>query len=344
MASGSGIAGAVMFGAETTWNTPVTVDHSIKVLTETFNLDKTFLQDEGIHGGGYMPLVAGNVETQRSVAGGITMNLPTKGIDLLLKQMLGSNPTKTLLVTPAYKSIHQVGTTDGYSGTWQVQRPQRNGTIKPFTYQGVKIIGWELTITAGSLVTLSLTFDGADGITATAAATYSLTSGTKAWAFGQGTVLKLGGTASTTSGLVSVASGVQVASIVKEMKITQTRGTSNQDYGVGFGGVKAEQLNNAWGDIKIAMTTEFSSQAEIYDPYIAGTVMPVQLTLLGSAIGASGSVDTFDVIASAAKITDMTGPNISGPDLLQQSLTFTCLDDQANSPFQVVTINSDVTL
>jgi len=349
MTSGTGLGASLAFGLESSpWGTAVTPTKFPEVISESpIKLDKTFLQGLGLRGGGYMPRSAQNKEVKRQVTGGWSMNVFTKGMGLLWQACVGSygqaNATPALLVTPAYKAIHQVGVTDGYGLTVQMGRPQTDGTVKPFTYSGCKIVAWELTISAGGLHTLNLTIDGKDGVTATALTTYTPIAGNELFSFVDTTVFKLGGTASTTSNVVSVASGVQVTSVVKELKFTGTRGSATDRFGVGFGGVKAEQVNNAWGDIKIALTTEFNSQAEFYDRYTAGTVLPLQCTSIGSAIGASGSNNTLDIIASACKVTS-TDITAAGPDILQSTVMMEVLDDGANSPFQLTTISADSAL
>ncbi len=344
MASGSGIGATIMYGEETTWGTPVTPNKSPEIDSETIDLNKTFLQGFGLHGGGSFPRASRRRASRREVTGTLMLELATRGMGMLIKHVLGSSVvTPTALTAPAYKQVHQVGTTDGMGMTWQVVRPQTDGTNWPFTFNGVKILDMELTVSDGALVTITLTLDGKDQTTATAAASYSPIAATQVFGFADATVFTVGGTASTTSGVVSIATGVPVVSIVKSFKLKLTRSTANARFGVGNGGVKAQQIINGWDVAQVTLDSEWTSHAEFYDRYTAGGIFALQLTLIGDPIGASGSSNTFDIVMPALQI-DSAPVHADGPDILGMSVSATILDDGVNNPLQITIISGDATL
>lgn len=339
MAVGSGIGAQFGYALETTYGTAVTVDKFTDFNEESLNLNQTWTDPQGLAAGRLTPLATRRVQTTRDVTGSIAMDFATKSMGRLVRQMIGSSLTAPVLISgTAYRQVHQLGNAGGLSGTWQLGRPQPDGTVKPFTYSGVKVTGWEIASNKGELVTLSLDADAKDVVTATALATASYVTGTEIFNHTQ-LVVKLGGTASTTSGTVSVAGGTQVATLLDGVSVKGSNPMANERYGTGT--TKNEPIQNGMFDCSIDLEGEFTSQAEFYDVWRAGTTVPVQLTWTGSAI--SGSNYTLDIIASATKF-DPVEVNVGGADLLDQKATLKVLADGTNNPLQITLISSDSTL
>ena len=169
--------------------------------------------------------------------------------------------------------------------TCQVGRPEPTSpfTVRPFTYEGVKITKWEISLKDGGLAQLKLTVDGQQELTATALATASFLASSATFPFTQGTI-KLGGTPTTASGETTIASGVPLATVAKSITITGDNSLATDRYGIGNAGQKKEQLQNGLQTLMVKLDSEFS-KAELYDLYVAGTPTPIQFDLTGAVIG-----------------------------------------------------------
>ncbi|MFJ9374434.1 phage tail tube protein [Streptomyces sp. NPDC101455] len=343
MATGSGLDAQFMAGAETTWGTGVTPDHAYEFLDESLKLDPTYLEPTGLRAG-LKYKRAGRVSiSRRSVSGDVTLEHATKGMGLLWKHALASAvTTPTALTTPAYEQIHVPGDFRGKGLTLQVGRPEPStGTVRPFTYAGCKVGQWEFTVSDNGIPQLKLTVDGRSEDTATALAAASYVSGSKVFSFANAS-LKLGGTATTTSGKTSVASGVAVATVITEVSVQGAAPMAGERFGIGNSGLKAEQLENDTPTVTGTLAAEFS-KAELYDLYTNNSTVPMVLALTGDPIGASGSNDTLEIILPAVKLKG-AAPNVGGPDIVSMSCDFEAYSDEVNPPIQVRIVSADATL
>ena len=347
MAIGSGLAAQFGYAAESTWGTVATPDHFTDFNDESLTYAPTWIEGQGLHAGGQMKRLARLNRSRYSAGGNVTMELATNKLGLLIKHMLGSSGTATLVSGAAYKQVHQLGASTGLGLTLQVGRPQTDGTVKPFTYPGAKPVGWTIAVSDGANATLSVDFDAKDEQTSTGLAAASYVAAANVFSFAQVTALKIGGTASTTTGVVSIASGVSVASICRSISITGTRPVANERFGLGNAGAKAEQIENGFTTITGSLGAEFTSQAEFYDLFktqaatAAGT--PLQLTFTGGAIVGGGGNYTFDVILPAVKFKNVD-PDVNGPDLVSQTIEWETYDDGTNNPIQITVISSDTAI
>ena len=340
MAGGSGIASQVGFVSETTVGTAVTVSNFPEFNSEGVNYEKGVLQGQGLHAGGSYNRASRRVVSTVGAGGPITMDHATKKFNLFWKHMLGSSPTFTQqAATTAYVAVHQPGILDGKSFTYQKGVPQTDGTVKPFTFNGGKVTQWTLSVTEQQILQLALTMDFWNVVTATALATASYPSGNEVFNFSQATVLKLGGTASTASGVVSVASGVQASTLFKGFTLQGTNPMATERRGLGNAGVKNEQIENGYRVLTGTLDGEFTSESEIWDVMKADTTTALQLTFVGSTIESTYK-NTLDIILPAVKF-DTADISVGGPDIVQQSVPFTVLDDGTNAVIQVSITSTD---
>jgi hypothetical protein len=347
MPLGSGISAQFGYAAESTWGTSVTPDHFVDFNDEGLSYAPTWLEGMGLHAGGQMKRLARLNRSRYSAGGNVTMELATNKLGLLLKHMLGSSGTATLISGAAYKQIHQLGSSTGLGLTLQVGRPQTDGTVKPFTYPGSKPTGWSIAVSDGENATLSVDFDAKDEVTSTGLASASYVAAANVFNFSQVTAFKIGGTASTTTGVISVASGVSVASICRSFTLTGARPLANERYGLGNAGAKAEQIENGFTTITGSLGAEFSTQAEFYDLFKTqaanGTGTALQLTMTGAAVVGGGGNYTFDIILPAVKFKNVD-PDVNGPDIVSQTVDFEVYDDGTNNPIQITYISSDTAI
>lgn len=344
MGVGSGLGAQLVIGDEgSSYGTAATLDHSYEFDSESVAWTPQWMDDQGLHAGGEFGRVSRETVNTFEAAGSIPMDFVTNKMGLLVKHMLGSSATPTQIsTTTAYSQVHQDGPLTGKSLTVQVGRPQTDGTCKPFTELGGKILQWVLSCSTQQRLKLALDFNFRDETTSTGLAAFATVAGAAPFDWKMGSI-KFGGTASTTSGVVSIASGVTLNTVVTGLTMTGQNPLNTGRYALGDAGAHREPISNARRVYTLALNGEFTSQSEIYDVYRAFTVVPVQFTFVGGAIGVSGHNFTVDVILPATKLR-AAAPNVSGPDVVQQNVSLQVADDETNARCQITITSSDTTL
>lgn len=347
MATGSGLDAQIGFAQETIYGTAVTVDHFAEFDSESLKFDPTWLEPTGLRPGIYFKRAGRIVQSRKAVSGDFTVELASRGMGLLWKNALASSVT-----TPtqdgslgAYKQVHTPGGAVGKSMTIQVGRPEPSGTVRPFTFKGCKISGWQFTLSDGAVPTLQLTVDGRDEDTTTTLASASYPTGTPPtflWDFSKAT-LKLGGTAATATGLTTITGGTAAATVINEITFQGTTPMATERFGIGNAGLKNEPLQNDIQTITGTLAAEFS-KAELYDVFKAQTTTALQLTLTnGVNIGTSTDKWTLDFTIPAAKLK-AAAPSVGGPDVVSMSTDFEVYSDETNPPIQVLIWSDEATL
>lgn len=343
MATGTGLDAQIGVAQESTWGTPVTVTRFLEFNSETLKRDVTWLEPTGLRVGTKYARAARVRQARRSISGDVELEWATKGLGPLIKNMLGSlvGPTQ-IASTTAYKQIATPGDFRTLGLTVQVGRPEpATGTVRPFTFQGVKIPRWEFSLSDNATPKLKITLDGKDESTATALATASYLTGATVFDFSQAT-LKLGGTATTASGETTIAGGVAVATILKDISITGAAPMAGDRFGIGNAGLKAEQLENATPQISGKIAAEFG-KVELYDVFTGNTTVAMQLDLTGSQIGVSGNNFLLSFILPAVKLK-AAPPQVSGPGVVMMSTDFEAYSDEVNPVIQIKTQSDETTL
>lgn len=340
MASGAGIASQAGFAVESPVGTAATVDHFPEFNSETVNFVKGILQGQGLHAGGYYDRASRRVVSTKAAAGDITMDHATKKMNLFWKHMLGSTPVFTQQgATAAWTAVHQNGSEDGTSFTYQKGVPQTNGTVQPFTFNGGKVTSWTFSVTDQQIAQLMMSMDFWNVATGTALAAASYPTGNEVFNFSQVSTFTLGGTASTASGVVSIAGGSATTTLFKGFSLTGTNPKATARYGLGNAGIKKEQIENGYKTLTGTLDGEFTSRTEIWDLMQADTATPLQITFVGSTI-ASTYHNTLDIILPAVKF-DTADISVAGPDIVAQSVPFAVLDDGTNAVIQVTITSTD---
>jgi hypothetical protein len=341
MATGTGLDAQFGFAAETTVGTAVTVTKFAEFDKESLKFDAGYLEPTGLRVGRKFKRASRVVQSRKSVSGDVELAVASRGMGLLWKHAVGSTATAVQIGTStAYRQVHTPIGMVGLGLTMQVGRPEPSGTVRPFTFRGCKVSEWEVSISDGEVASLKLSVDGWDETTGTALASASFTSA-NLFNFSQAT-LKLGGTASTTAGLMTVTGGTQVASIVREFSCKMSTPLATERFGLGNAGIKAEQLENDIPMISGKFSTELAL-TELYTPFKANTTLALEFVLTGAAIGASGQSDTLSIICPAIKIKNAP-PQVDGPGIVNMDLEWEAYDDETNAPLQVMVISADTTL
>ncbi|MGH3672196.1 MAG: phage tail tube protein [Pseudonocardiaceae bacterium] len=335
MATGSGLDAQLGVIPEVTWGTPLTPTRFYEFNTESVKRDYTWLEPTGLRVGTKYKRASRARVSRQSVSGDFELEWATKGMGLLVAQMLASGLTTTtqILATTAYKQIHTPGDFRGKGMTLQIGRPEpATGTVRPFTMTGCKVGKWDFSLKDNAIPTLKLTVDGKSETTATALAVASYLTGATVFDFSQAT-LKLGGTASTAAGETTISSGVAVATIIKDITISGAAPMATDRFGIGNAGLKSEQLENATPTITGKMSAEFG-KAELYDQFSSQTAIPLQLDLNGAQIGSSGNNFLLSFILPAVKFK-AAPPQVSGPGVVMMATDFEVYSDEVNPVIQI---------
>lgn len=350
MAIGSGICSQFGFKQETTVGTPVTVDHFYKHVTiGADGLNLLTVTDEGLGGCALVPTVDRTASVGQQVAREVELNVGTRGLGLIFKQMTASALSAPVLLSGSfYRQIHTPADPSGKSLTVQFGFPEATatGTNRPFTINGAKITQWELSQARNELLKLRFTLDGWAETTATtlAAAVYSATVGAtinEALRFNCFSA-KLGGTASIATGLTSIAGGTEIGGC-RGVSVKGTVPLRTDGFFSGGAGTKSEQLGNGFFEYTADLDVEFQSRTQIYDIYAAYTTVPLELSWVGKVDAGTTQFGKVSVIFPQSKIMNPVGPNVTGPGTLDNKTTIKAFGDPAGTlpPFQLLYENLD---
>lgn len=341
MTTGTGLDVQFGYKLESTVGTAVTVDKFIEITSESLEFDPGYIEPEGLRAGVKFKRGSRLVQSRKSVTGSVEMEYPTRNAGGLWKMALGSSVTTPTVVTAAqsWKQVHQTGDLLGKAATFQVGRPQPDGTVKAHTYSGCKCTGWEFSIGDNEIGKLSLDVDGWDEATATALASASYVA-SNVFSSLNVSAFTLGGTVSGTTEL-AVAGGSAPTGAVKSISIKGDNALSTERYGIGNAGLKKEQLENGIPTITGTFEAEYY-QADFYSLFKANTATTLYLKIEGGVIGSSTDKETLEFIAPQIRTKKAT-PKVDGPDLVTASVEFEVYSDGTNNPFQVKIISGDST-
>jgi Phage tail tube protein len=328
-----GLRASLGVAQETVVGTIAVPSRTFEFASETLQLKKTIVQGQGLRAGVKFDRASRRAYTTRDINGGFTMDFPTKGAGILLKNMLGSTATAVQQgATAAYTQNHQPGTLNGLSMTVQKGvMEESTGTIVPFTYNGVKVIDWTIDCKVGGIVTLQNNLDAWNEVTTTALAATAYIAQAGVFNFTQ-SALSIGGSPTTSGGVVSVSGGTPVASVTAA-SVKGTNKISQSRYFLGSAGIKAEQIENGYPTLSGQLDAEFVTQAAMYTAFSTDAPLTLELQFVGPLIASSYHY-ALDIIIPRLYL-DGESPKVSGPDVVKQTCGFTALDDQINPVVQI---------
>ncbi len=343
----SGLSGQVGTVVESTYGTPVTVTRFWEFLSETLTFDPGWLDGQGLKSGQAFKRASRTVQSRFDVTGDITMehtdgsaaSAAADSMGWWWKQALGSAiTTPTVVLGTAYKQIHTPGSKAGFYSTMQVGRPQISGTtVQPHTHTGCKVTDWEFTCSDNQIAQLKCTVNARNELTSTGLAAASYPTPNGLFSFADATNFKIGGTATTASGETTIASGVAIGSLVTAITLTGSSPMKTDRYGLGNAGLKGEPIENAIPTITGSLTAEYYSRTELYDLFKANTTTALQLDFshMVNGLDANGVASgpnpyLLSFVMPAVKLKS-AAVNVSGPDVVPQTIGFECFDDGSGS-------------
>ena len=315
MALKSGLAAQLGVKAETTWGTFVAPTRFYPLISESLTEEIDRLESEGIIPGARVlrseQWAAGNVD----VGGSIETELYQQGMGALLKACFGAVSTSG--AGPYTHTFTPGDLTDDHLSV-QVGKPDVAGTVQPFSFYGMKVTDWELSMEAGGLVTLSTSLIGKQLATSDSLATAS---------FGTGTATPF----TFKHASATVAGG---AANVKKLTIQGSNGLDGDRRFIGSA-YRAEPLEAELREYSGTVDLEFESLTQ-YNRYRDASEVALVATI---SAGAAASLTTTMNVRF-----DGSTPEVDGRGIVQLSAPYKCIGTSTDaSAITAVLINADTT-
>lgn len=319
MAIGAGIGSWLGIKKEATFNTAVTVDHFYEFNSESTKYTKNTVVGQGLRNGGLTPRVNRRVVTTFAGEGDFEVDVPTRGIGLLLSLATGSVPSG-VSANGAYSYTFVPEDLVGDSFTTQIAVPQYGGTLTYKTLTGCKMSSFELSVGAGDIAKAKFNLDSAgftSGSTTSATPAYANYATTNLFHFAQGVITD---NASTTY------------ANIKDFSLSVDNSLKTDRYNLGSAGAKQEQIINGFRAITGKISAEFTDTV-LLDKFLADTTAGLKLTFTGGTIGTT--TELLSITLPACKFDGDT-PMVSGPGVIDVSFGFTVYDNGTDAPFTIV--------
>jgi len=253
---------------------------------------------------------------REGVAGDIEFDINTQGFGLPFKHALGnitsSQPNAGSFPT-VWEHTATVGQLDGKSFTSQIAVGDTGGTVRAFTWSGCKFVKWELMCDENGFLKFKPTIDGASESTATALASAAYAANAVPLAYTGGEI-KIAGSEVPTKKF-SLAGDTQ-----QKLDRYFMRGSSSQQ--------KKEQLEAGLRAYTGKLDVEFMGLTE-YNRFVNGTEAEITAFFEGPVIAGTFKY-AVEVTLPACRF-DGEGPDVTGADLVDISLPYVALDDNAGT-------------
>jgi hypothetical protein len=323
-------------GKESTYGTAVVPTAFYEIISEDFKGSYPRLQAEGLSAA----LVDRSdrfAVTNKGASGSVSLEPLSKGFGNLLSAMMGTVATGAVQETSVYTHTATMGNLTGKNLTVQVGRADSASVVRPWTYEGGKVTGFEFSNQVDQTLRSSLSFDfekesnpdAPAGAYALATATLPTAAQIFTW---QGGTITIGGSPVDISEF-----SVRVDNALKSDRyFIAGAGSASKREPVQDGKRKVTwsfktpyDNNNFWE--RVASATNAGTYAAISAIWEAPTLIG---TTLYPRISFSIPVARFDE----------GGPSVSGPSMIDQTFTGVGLYDGTNSALEIAYRSTDVTV
>lgn len=320
----SGLAAQIGFAAESTFGTRVVPTRFLEFVDESISFDIGRMEGKGLRAGRRVTRSDRWAASKKSAGGSVSFEVHNKGFGLLFKHALGA----VAITTPSGGTnsrdhTHTVADPFGLALTCQVGRPDIGGTVRPFDYLGCKVVGWELSNSVDDLLMLSLDLDARDEDTGQSLAAASYPASTKL--------------------LHWVGGSFTIAAATYELTSVSFKGESGEKTDRYFIGATSPQLKKEpIAADELLITAEVESEfidMTAYNRYRDGATAQIVGKWEGDII--EGALKYHVEVTIPVARTDGETPNVGGPDIVPQKLSFKALDDGTNSPITIVYRTTD---
>lgn len=288
----------------------MTVSRFFELLNEGVKADRPRRESQGLRAGARVQRSGRWVAGPQHAEGEVEFELANKGFGVLLKHMFGAVVTST----PGGGTITRDHTftpanLDALSLTLQLGRPPSTpgAAALPFTYHGTKVNEWELACSIDDIPKLTLGVLCEEEDTATALAAASYPSGLKVFP--------------ATDVSLSVA-----GSPVDTAEVTLRANNAMKDDRYSIGSTKRRNpLEVGLREYTGSFAGEFVDLTA-YNRFVNGNEVALVLQLLGDVI--EGALRFMLQFTCNVRFDGET-PNVGGPDIVEQPMTFKCLNTGA---------------
>ena len=313
MAIGSGVGAQFAFKKEAVKNTRLVPDHWLEFVNESVQQKIARIERTGLRAGRRTNIgwAAGNKHSEGPVA----FELVPQSTAALLELCIGG----TVVTTGTGPYVHTMTPGDLKSFTAQFGRPDTSGTVRPFDYSGAMISEWQLSFDAtgdGSMVEFSATLMAQKEDTGQTLATPSYPTVTS-WTSVQASLTLAGSAYCVDSCTIGGNNGLDLS----HEACAATPGLAN---------IRESSPRVYSGTI----VSDFKDLTA-YNRFVSGAEAALVITVEASA---SAKL----TITSNVRFDGET-PNVSGPDVLKQSLPFVCTGSTDAAVLTAVMTNSDTT-
>lgn len=312
------------FVAESTYGTAVTVTRPLEFESETLRARPVYHQSQGIKPG--RRYGAPRYQTRQDAGGNVRFEVPTTGVGLLFKHLLGTVNTAEP-VTDVFTHTYTPGPLAGLALTMQKGVEDAAGTVRPFTYKGVKILGMDFSVGQDSVLMCDMEVDAREEVTDVAAASLTYTT-PSLYRFEQGVVKKDDTT------LASVKS-------VNSAFIRNSLATGR--YFLGGGGLKAEPKNTPADQLGGSLVCEFQNLTDFYTAWRAETTVEIELEFVTDVDLGTDDFETFRLTYAACRFDGDTPQVGSAADLVDVTVPFVGFDPPSGAAVTIFQQTSDAT-
>jgi hypothetical protein len=312
LASGQG--GQIGLIGESTYGTFVAPTRFHEFVSESLALERERIESVGL-GAGRRVQRRWAAGIQR-VTGDVEFELAAQGFGLLFTHIFGAVATAG---TNPYTHTFTPGDLTGKSLTVQVGRPDIAGTVRVFSYLGMKVTGAEITGAVNDYAKMTVSFYGAheDTTQTLATATYPATLSPFTFVHGSVTV------AGSAFDVREFSFNIDNALAVDRHFIRATTPERPK-----------EPLEAGWRQVTGSLSADFTDLTA-YNRYVAGTEAALVLTFNASA-------SAILTITMNVRYDGET-PTIGGPDLLELTLPFKAISTTSDAAaVTAVLTNADV--
>jgi Phage tail tube protein len=320
------------------YGTAVAVTKPFEIISEDIRGTYPRLQAESLSSG-YVDRSDRFVVNNKGARGTINMEPLTVGFANWLAFMMGTVVTTGPTESTVYTHTATMGNLTGKSLTVQILRYPSGGVVQPWTYEGGKVVSFDLSNSVDQTLRCSIGMDfelesNADApagvYTHTALAALTAPAGAQIFNW-QGGYVSIGGAQVEVS---EISVRVDNALNVDRYFISQSPAGKKEPVQDGKRMVewsfKTPYVDNTYWE-KVASATIAGTHATLVGRWSG-------LTLLGSTL-----YPTLEITIPVARF-DEGGPVVEGPSFLDQTFTGRGLWDGTNSPVTIVAKSADVTV
>lgn len=333
--------------AESTYNTPVTVDRFFEWLSGSgIEQDPNVVQGKGLRVGSSVDRAGRRVALVAKHSGKIKLEVLSKGFGTLLEGCFGTATSALVGGTGAtYQQVFTPVVSGTYLKSYTIQEgiAKPGGTVDAYTWAGCTFTGLELSCDAGGIADLTVDVDGQSLATGTSYASPSYPTSPTLFAGGLPTAgaMTVGGTMTTptTTALASIAGGTNVAA--KSWSFSLDNGC---DTGRELIGGRAQPTVGK-RKIKVKTTVEYDATTGTVfrDAQIGQSATPILLTL-ATAESLSTGTATLQLALPACYIDGGAVPQPSSGDVITTDLEWQVLDNLTSIPAYLVLRTADTAL